>query len=145
MIVLDTNVVSETMRVSPSTVVLDWLNSRATSSLFLTSVTIAEIEYGLKSLPEGRRRRSLTERFGRFITQAFEERIMNFDQHAARVYGDIMAHRKRIGRPMSVQDGQIAAMARLKGFSLATRNTRDFLDCEIELINPFKPGREESA
>ena len=137
MIVLDTNVVSETMRVSPETAVLQWLNSRATSCLFLTSVTVGEIEYGLKSLPERRRRHSLTERFERFITQAFEERVLSFDRHAAEVYGEIMSHRKRIGRPMSVQDGQIAAITRLNGFALATRNGRDFLDCEIDLVNPF--------
>ena len=79
----------------------------------------------------------LTERFEQFVTTAFEQRILPFDEDAARVYGDVLAHRREIGRPISSLDGQIAAIARSRGFSVATRNIRDFEECQVDLINPF--------
>ena len=138
MIIADTNIISEIMKTAPSRVVLEWLNAQDTESLFLTTITIAEIGYGLRILPDGKRRRLLAERFERFIAYAFEQRILSFDEAAARVYSDIMGHRKEIGRPMSVPDGQIAALARANGFGIATRNIKDFEECQIKLINPFQ-------
>ena len=75
--------------------------------------------------------------FERFVARAFSGRILPFEQHAAHLYGDIMSERKAIGRPMSMADGQIAAIARSHGYALATRNSDDFVDCGLELINPF--------
>ena len=138
MILVDTNVVSEIMRVSPSVNVVNWLNDQKSGELFCSSITIGEIEYGLRILPDDKRRLDLKERFERFIVLAFSHRVLVYDETAARLYGEIMGHRKELGRPMSVPDGQIAAIARSKGFMLATRNISDFEECGIELVNPFE-------
>ncbi len=137
MIILDTNVLSEFMTSPPSGVVLEWLNSQDAASLYVTSISIAEVCYGLQAMPEGKRRRLLEDRFEQFIINAFASRILNFDESAARLYGELRAYRRKIGRPLSNFDGQIAAIARSHGFSLATRNVRDFEHCLVELINPF--------
>ena len=138
MIILDTNIVSEMMKTAPSRTVLDWLNAQDAASLYVTTITLAEIGYGLRLLPDGQRRRLLAERFDQFIARAFDQRILRFDEAAARAYGDIMGHRKELGRPISVTDGQIAAIARANGFGIATRNIKDFEDSQITLINPFR-------
>ena len=137
MIILDTNVVSEFMTSPPASQVLNWLNSQDVASLYLSTITIAEIGYGLRAMPEGKRRKLLSERFEQFVDEAFTQRILSFDESAARIYGETMCHRKEMGRPMSNLDGQIAAIARSTGFSVATRNIKDFQHCNIELINPF--------
>lgn len=137
MILVDTNVISETMRVAPSDAVVSWLNGQRSGTLYVSTITIGEIEFGLRILPVGSRRTQLKERFERFVSLAFTQRILAFDEAAARSYGEIMGLRREIGRPMSVPDGQIAAIARANGLRLATRNTRDFTDCGIDLIEPF--------
>ena len=137
MIILDTNVVSEFMTSPPAGLVLNWLNAQDTTSLYLSTITIAEIGFGLSVMSAGKRRRLLSEHFERFVATAFDQRILSFDEDAARIYGDILGHRQKIGRPMSNFDGQIAAIARSKGCAVATRNVKDFEDCEIVLINPF--------
>ncbi len=139
MIVLDTNLVSEMMKTAASPTVLAWLNAQDAASLYLTTITLAEIGYGLRLLPDGQRRRVLTERFDLFVAQAFDQRLLSFDEAAARLYGDIMGRRKELGRPMSVPDGQIAAIAKTNGFGIATRNIKDFEDTQLILINPFQP------
>ena len=141
MILLDTNVISEIMKVAPSDAVVNWLNDQRSGALYVSAVTIGEIEYGLRILPAGGRRIRLKERFERYIALAFALRVLAFDEAAARIYGEIMGLRREIGRPMSVPDGQIAAIARLNGLQVATRNTRDFEDCGIERIDPFLSGR----
>lgn len=138
MIILDTNVISEFMTSPPAASVLNWLNAQDAATLYMTTISIAEICYGLEALPDGKRRRLLTERFDQFMTMAFSARILPFDEKAARLYGNIMSDRRKMGRPMSSLDGQIAAIARAHGFAVATRNVKDFSDCQIELINPFK-------
>jgi predicted nucleic acid-binding protein len=138
MIVVDTNVISEVMRPQPSASVLNWLNSQDGNQLFITTVTLAEIGYGLRILPEGQRRWLLHNRFEQFIAQAFEERVLDFSVSAARAYAELMGHRKEIGRPMNLPDGQIASIALAHGFAVATRNIKDFEDCGLELINPFE-------
>lgn len=142
MILLDTNVVSEVMKPSPSVAVVDWLNTQASDRLYVSSVTLGEIEYGLRTLPDGRRGRDLRDRFQRFVASAFASRVLDYDEHASRHYGEIMALRKALGRPMSVPDGQIAAIAKVSGCALATRNTPDFEHCGIELIDPFVSSPE---
>jgi predicted nucleic acid-binding protein len=141
MILIDTNVISEVMKVTPSGLVLDWLNAQKPGALYVSTVTIGEIEYGLRFLPTGKRRLQLKERFERFVALAFAQRVLAYNEDAARAYGETMGLRKEIGRPMSIADGQIAAIARVNGLDIATRNTSDFEDCGLELINPFL-GRE---
>lgn len=137
MIILDTNVISEVVRPSPSAAVVEWLNVQESAELYVTVITLGELGYGIESLPRGRRRTNLSVALDRFVDQAFSDRVLAFDRGAARHYGQVMAARRRQGRPMSVPDGQIAAIARQHRFQLATRNTKDFEECELELINPF--------
>jgi predicted nucleic acid-binding protein len=141
MIVVDTNVVSEFMVSPPAQSVLEWLNAQDAADLYLTTISIAEISFGLHVMPDGHRRRQLSDRFEQFLGAAFASRILPFDEDAARAYGEIRGHRREFGRPISAFDGQIAAIARKRGFAIATRNVRDFEDCGLELINPFSPAR----
>lgn len=137
MIILDTNIVSEFMRPKPDTNVIAWLNHQHSSQLFLTSITIAEISYGLYVHPDGKRKNQLKNQFELFTKKAFSHRILDFTEDAAKVYARIMGESKLSGHPMSVPDGQIAAITLTNGFVLATRNTKDFENCQVELINPF--------
>lgn len=137
MIVLDTNVVSEMMRPAPAPAVLSWMNDQDVSRLFLTAVTVGEIRYGLRVLPQGKRRRFLEEGFERILAEAFAGRILPFDEAAAHRYGEVMGRRKESGHPLPIKDGQIASIAWSNGCSVATRNVKDFLDCGVEVINPF--------
>lgn len=137
MILLDTNVVSAVMAPSPPESVMSWLDVQRTENLFLSTITVAEIGYGLRILPPGKRRQGLEDRFHRFVARGFEQRILAFDLSAARLYTEIMARRKENGRPMSVLDGEIAAIALAGGLAVATRNVPDFEECGLELIDPF--------
>jgi len=139
LIVIDTNVVSAVMAPGPMQAVVDWLDARPAESLYLSSVTTAEIGYGLQILPQGRRRRDLEARFDRFLARGFAHRVLPFDEDAARLYGMLMARRRSLGRPMSILDGQIAAIARAHRFAVATRNVADFEECGLEIVNPFEP------
>jgi predicted nucleic acid-binding protein len=140
MIILDTNVVSEFMTSAPAESVLAWLNAQSTSELYLTTITIAEICYGLQIMPQGQRRQLLMDRFEQFLKIAFASRILPFDEVAAQAYGNIRAHRRSQGRLMSNFDGQIAAIAKTHGCAIATRNIKDFESCGLELIDPFLSG-----
>lgn len=140
MIILDTNVVSELMKPSPAPAVVSWLNHQETTTVFLTTVTLGEISYGLHTLPQGKRRSFLEQALERVISLAFEDRILSFGIEAARLYGEVMGRRKEMGRPLSILDGQIASIARASGFAVATRNVRDFSDCGLEVVNPFEPA-----
>jgi hypothetical protein len=137
-ILLDTNVVSEVMAPAPSETVLEWLDGRDASTLYISTVTIAEIGYGLRVLPAGKRRQFLEERFEEFVGLGFEQRVLPFDHAAARLYAGLMARRREIGRPMGIPDGQIAAVARANRLAIATRNVRDFEECGLEISNPFE-------
>lgn len=137
MVILDTNIVAEMMKASPAPEVVSWLNGQESSALFLTTITLGEIEYGLRVMPQGRRRLQLEQGFERILAEAFAGRIFAFDEEAARRYGEVMGRRKELGRPLSVLDGQIVSIARAKGCAVATRNVRDFTECGVEVINPF--------
>jgi len=137
MIILDTNVVAEMMKASPAPTVVSWLNDQDAAALFLTTITIAEIGYGLEILPRGRRRLRLEQGFERVVAEAFTGRILAFDEEASRHYGVVMGRRKEIGRPLGILDGQIASIARAAGYTVATGNVRHFVDCGVEVINPF--------
>jgi len=91
MMLLDTNILSEMMRPSPDANVISWLNQQDSQTLFVCSISIAEIGYGLYILPKGKRKQQLQHRFDRFINQAFQFRLLDFDQHAASTYGDIIS------------------------------------------------------
>jgi hypothetical protein len=136
-IVLDTNVLSELLRAEPDTRVTAWLVNQPRGSLYTTTVTEAEILYGVSILPDGKRRHSLLAATTAIFHEDFANRLLAFDSDAAGQYAAIGAQRRALGRPISQFDAMIAAMARSRGAALASRNTRDFADCGIELINPW--------
>ena len=136
MIVLDTNVVSEIIGPSPAKAVLDWFENRDTDELRLTSITKAELLFGIECLPQGRKRDQLKMLVDEFLNLLGHEVLSFAGEHAA-VYAAIAAGRRSRGRPVGELDAQIAAIARLGGFSVATRNVKDFADCGIEIINPW--------
>ena len=137
MIVVDTNVLSEMMRPSPSPVVRQWLDMHYDVELFFTAVSEAEIRIGLATMPSGRRRESLLARAEIMIHRFFANRVLVFDSNAALAYAAIGARRKAAGTPIATMDCQIAAIARSKGAAVATRDVSDFEECSIEIINPW--------
>lgn len=140
MFILDTNVVAELMKEAPMPSVATWMNNQHSSTLFLTTITLGEIRYGIRILPQGRRRQYLESGFEKVVAEGFAGRILTFDEESAHQYGEVMGLRKEAGRPLSILDGQIASIARAKGFGVATRNVRDFLECGVEIVNPFEPS-----
>jgi hypothetical protein len=137
MIVLDTNVISELMRAAPAPAVAAWIAGKARASLFTTTLSQAEILYGLELLPEGRRRDALIAAAQPMFAEDFAGRVLPFDGDSAVAYADIAAARRRAGRPIAQIDAQIAAITRARGARLATRNTEDFEGCGIALIDPW--------
>lgn len=137
MILLDTNIISEMMKPSPSTKMMEWIDQQEVIHLFITTITIAEISYGIHALPKGNRRRIIENAFDKAIRNSFKHRILSFEEPAAHLYGKLMGQRKELGKPLSILDGQIAAIALSHGAALATRNIRDFTHCSLDLINPF--------
>lgn len=137
MIVLDTNVISELVRKAPHPGVVRWLDSLDSSDVMLTAVTAAELLYGVERLPDGRRRRGLRRKVDGLLTEEFGDRVLPFDALAAAHYADIVAGRERSGLQISTADGQIAAICRTWNAGLATRNTNDFVETGIELVNPW--------
>ena len=138
MILLDTNVVLEAMKTRPAEAVVAWLNGQDSEKLYVSAVTIGEITYGLRILPDAKRRSGLRERFERFTALAFDQRVLAYDESAARIYSELMGDRKELGLPMSVPNGQVVAIARLNHLAVATRNVLDFEHCGIDMLNPFE-------
>jgi toxin FitB len=139
-IVLDTNVISELVRQVPDPGVLSWLDSLEISDVATTAVTAAELRYGVARLPDGHRKRELTRAIRGILTEDFYGRVLPFDERASVRYADIVTGRMRTGRPIGVADAQIAAICRDLEAILATRNTPDFEETGVELIDPWKLG-----
>src|SRR5262245_42150249 len=137
MIVLDTNVLSETLRPEPASKVLEWMRSQPNTALFTTAITEAELYYGIALLPSSRRRRALEAVVSAIFEQDLAGRVLPFDSAAAREYADIAASRRRAGRPISEPDARIAAIVRSRGAALATRNVNDFAGCKLEVLDPW--------
>ena len=143
MILLDTNVVSETMRPRPSVRVLDWLDAQRITQVFVSSVTQAEMLLGVALLPAGKRRADFSKMVDGLFNQDFAHRCLPFDQAAAPLFAKVVAGRNKAGLPISTEDAQIAAIAWRHGFRLATRNTADFFGIAgLELVNPWEPGAQ---
>ena len=138
MIILDTNVLSELLRAVPEPAVAVWVARQPLDTLFSTTVTQAEMLYGVKLLPSGQRRQQLEDAVLTLFSEDFLGRVLPFDGDAAIVYAAIAAERKRIGRPISQFDAQIAAIAQSRAGLLATRNVNDFADCGLRIINPWQ-------
>jgi predicted nucleic acid-binding protein len=140
MIVLDTNVVSELMRPTPSPAVEAWVRARRSEDLYTTAVTVAEIGYGIERLPDGARK-TLLATTAQQLFSAFAEHVLAFEGAAAGVYGSIVSGRDRAGAPIDGFDAQIASICRAHGATLATRNVKDFARTGIEVLDPWDGGR----
>jgi toxin FitB len=137
MILLDTNVVSEWMKPRPDPAVLDWLDRQPDDRLHICAITRAEIATGIGLLPEGRRKTAL-EAAAQAVLQEFDRRCLAFDCDCAAQYAAILVESRRLGRPISVEDAQIAAIALARALQLATRNVGDFdFIGRLALINPW--------
>jgi predicted nucleic acid-binding protein len=137
MIVLDTNVLSEAMSSSPNPAVRKWLAAQSSHQLFTTSISMAEILQGIELLPQGKRRAGLLAAAQTMFSELFQGHILPFHEDAARAFAPIAVHRRARGRPISLFDAQIAAVALAHGATLATRNTTDFEGCGFSLVNPW--------
>jgi predicted nucleic acid-binding protein len=137
MIILDTNVLSEVIRPKPAVNVVDWLARQISTQLFITTITEAEVLYGIALLASGRRRLALDAAARLAFDEDFAGRVLPFDSAAATEFASIAVARRAIGRPIGHFDAQIAAIARSRGASVATRDAADFADCGISVINPW--------
>jgi len=137
MILLDTNVLSELMSAEPNAHVIRWLDDHYPIDLYVCAVTRAEIELGISLLPEGKRKKRLTGAANEMFSD-FSGRCLAFDESAAVEYAKLVKQRRNMGRPISVEDGQIAAIAIANRLILATRNVRDFEEIsELNIMNPW--------
>ena len=141
MVVIDTNVVSELMRLTPEREVMAWFSVQDSAELYLTAVTEAELRAGAAILPAGRRRDRLAAEVDAMVREDFAGRVLPFDSLAAKAYAEIAATRRSLGRPILEADCQIAAIARVTGATVATRNRADFEHCGIALIDPWASSR----
>ncbi|MDP1822424.1 MAG: type II toxin-antitoxin system VapC family toxin [Archangium sp.] len=136
---LDTNVVSELFRPDPEPNVLLWFQARARESVFLCAVTRSELLVGVMGLPHGKRRAGLLKSLGDILDAEFRTPCLPFDLNAAELCAELVSHRKRIGKPIAIEDAQIAAIALVHGLPVVTRNVSDFQRLPgLEVINPWE-------
>jgi len=138
MIVLDTDVLSEFMRVEPDNQVLAWVDAQPAMELAISAVTVAEILHGIARLPSGKRKQKLESHAMAMFEEDFAGRILPFDVHAAVEYATLVAACEAKGRTASMADAQIAAVCRVHGAPIATRNVRDFEFPGLDVINPWE-------
>lgn len=137
MIVLDTNVVSEAMKPEPDPAVRSWLNGQAAETLYLSSVTLAELLFGIAALPNGKRKDLLSEALDGLL-QLFRGRVLPFDTDAACKYADMAVTARAAGRGFPVPDGYIAAIAASQGYQVASRDMAPFEMANVDVINPWE-------
>lgn len=137
MIVLDTNVVSEAMKPVPHPSVRDWLNDQVAETLYLSSVTLAELLFGIAALPAGKRKNMLAQALDGLMG-LFRDRVLPFDTDAARRYADLAVTAKGSGRGFPTPDGYIAAIAASRGFIVASRDTAPYEAAGVPVINPWE-------
>ena len=136
MIVLDTNVISEAMKPAPDPAVRAWLNEQVAETLYLSSVTLAELRFGIGALPDGRRKRALTETLDG-VLELFGDRVLPFDIGSARHYAELAVKARAAGKGIPTPDGYIAAIAASKRFIVATRDISPFEAAELTVVNPW--------
>lgn len=137
---VDTNVVSEWLQPQPTQCVIDWLEGAAEDQVFLSVVTLAELRFGVERKARGRRRDQLSEWLHNDLPRRFEGRILRVDEAIAHAWGEIAAHSRAIGRPISTMDAFLAAFSTVHQMTLVTRNVKDFSPLDIQLLNPWEIG-----
>ncbi len=140
MIVVDTNVVSEATRVAGSPIIEAWLDGHLAESLFIASTSVAEMLAGLATMPAGRRRTDLELRLELLLARLFADRILPFDEAAARRYGALAGRARAVGIAISMPDCQIAAITEVNGFTVATRDVTPFRGVGVRVVNPWEDG-----
>lgn len=143
MILLDTNVVSEPLRPKPDSQVMAWLDAQTAETLYLSTISLAELQLGIESLPAGKRRKALAAALAEQIIALFGERILPFDLAAAQAYAQIVIRARRRGHPLAVADALIAAIAASRHFIVATRDVGPFEAAGVPLINPWTAAPED--
>ena len=137
MIILDTNVISEAMKPSANPLVTAWLNEQVAETLYLSSITLAELLYGIASLPTGRRKKALADMLDGLL-ELFGDRILPFDTAAARAYAQLAVSAREAGKGFPTPDGYIAAIAVANRCMVATRDTGPFEAASVPFINPWE-------
>ncbi|OLP55464.1 plasmid stability protein StbB [Rhizobium rhizosphaerae] len=135
MILLDTNIISEIWKPSPDQRVIDWINTQAIETLYLSSVTVAKLRFGIAVLPEGRRRANLDRGLEKEILPIFDGRVLAFDLQATMAYAKLMAQAKRAGQAISTADGYIAAIAAAHNLTVATRDVSPFRAAGLNVLD----------
>ena len=139
MIILDTNVLSETLRPSPDKQVVEWLDAQIAETLFLTTITLAEVRYGIAALPTGKRKTGLDERFEAELLPLFAGRVLAFDEPATREYALLRSQTRAAGLAIGDFDALIASIAKAHRFGVATRDVAPFEAAGVpSVIDPFK-------
>ena len=138
MIILDTNIVSEAMKPQPHPAVRAWLNDQVAETLYLSSVTLAELLFGIAALPAGKRKNMLAQTIDGLMG-LFRDRVLPFDTDAARRYAELAVTAKVAGRGFPTPDGYIAAIAASRGFIVASRDMAPFEAAKVTVINPWEP------
>jgi predicted nucleic acid-binding protein len=136
MTILDTNVLSALMHVAPDKNVVAWLDRQPRASIWITSITVLEIRFGLQIMPGGKRRSALIQSFQELLDK-IDHHVVPFDVAAAQEVGDLMASRQRDGRPGDLRDAMIAGIVIAQHATLATRNTAHFEDIAVPLVDPW--------
>ena len=141
MILIDTNVISELWKVEPNADVLIWIDAQAVETLHLSAITVAELRFGLATLPQGKRRSIYQARLEREVLPAFAGRVLPFDLDASDAYAKLMARTKAKGMAISKADGYIAATAAARALTVATRDVAPFQAAGLPVINPWQTAQ----
>lgn len=137
MILIDTNVISELWKVEPYPAVLAWIDAQAVETLYLSAITVAELRFGVATMPEGKRRSIYRDRLEREVLPAFSGRVLPFDLEASQAYAELMARAKSEGKAIGKADGYIAATAAARALTVATRDVAPFQASGLAVINPW--------
>ena len=137
MILLDTNVVSEPLKSSGDMNVLAWIDAQIIETLYLSTISLAELRFGIAVLPDGKRRETLHSSLERRVLPLFAGRILPFDDAASQAYATLRARARAAGQAIAPADGYIAAIAATHGFAVATRDTSPFEAADLSVINPW--------
>jgi predicted nucleic acid-binding protein len=137
-ILLDTNVVSEPLKLNPDPVMVAWIDAQVIETLYLSTVSVTELRYGIAVLPNGKKKESLRTSLDERILPLFESRILPFDMEAAEICADLRVRARALGQGIGTADSYIAGIAAAKGLTVATRDTQPFEAAGVAVINPWK-------